>query len=838
MPSKTPSDRPRAAASKRPRARTRSRAAAPDAAAAADPAVPVADPVLIAPAPAEPAGPDAAAPAPRGRRRRAAPAAAEAAAPAEAVAAAPAAEPGAAPEPGPDPDPAPVPRSRRGVAKSRRREAPADAEPVVPPVADEVVAEAEPEAAPEAEPEAQAAPEPEAPPRRRGRSRGRRGAEAPDAPHAAQAPPAGLAPAPAGPVAEIQPPADGSLFGRYAITVPGEEPAEVTLRSAAAGTDWCSCLDFALSEDASCPHVQALRQHLQADPERAEACAAGAPQGGSRIALRQAAQRSLLWLPGRECPPALDTLATELLSAPTPDDQALPRLLRQAREAGHELQVDEAVWAQMAVQRDARWRVHRLQDLLPQGPASPALQDLATPPLLPLQVEAALFAVCAGRCILADDAVLQPERQALAAAELLRRYFGVERVLVLAPEAALDRWRRRLPADAEGWSLFALDRVAGDVALHRGLAPDLVIVVEPAEGGLWVDAERAAALLQLRSAYAVVLPGEGWLDRPAELPLRLAFVDAERTGAYAALLHQHGVRDGSGELCGLQDLDALRDTLEPVLLARRRAEVLSQLPERLDRLLPVPLPAAARGRHEALAEALRATVSRWQRVGWLPDGAQRQLVEQVQVLRRLCAGDGDADVAAAKAEAVRSVLAGPDGAEAPVAKLVVFSQWPGALQALQQQLAAAGVPSQGLLPSDPEPARRAAAQAFKADPALRVLLVADAGSGTLELQVPGAQVLHLDRPWNPRLLNRRFGRVHRRGKAHLVPVTHLLAEGSFEQRLQALTAERRDPAPDLLDAAAAEAFLQGQELAQWLADLAALLDLPPPVPAPVSAAPA
>ncbi|MEN9627911.1 MAG: hypothetical protein RJA10_1138, partial [Pseudomonadota bacterium] len=566
------------------------------------------------------------------------------------------------------------------------------------------------------------------------------------------------------------------------------------------------------------------------DAARAAAWAAGPQQVGSRIGLRHGAVRRLLWQPGTECPPALDALAGQLLVADVVDDQALPRLLRHAREAGHELQVDEAVWDHLAVQRDARWRVSRLQALLPQGPASEALQGLGPSPLLPLQVEAALFAVCAGRCMLADCAELQPARQALAAAELLRRHFGVQRVLLLTPGDALDRWRRLLPADADGWSLFSLDHVAGDIERHRQLAPELVIVAEPAEGGLWVDAERAAALLRLRSTHALVLPGEGWLDRPAELPLRLAFVDAERTGAYAALLRAHGVRDEAGQLCGLQDLDLLRGTLEPVLLMRSRAEVLQQLPERVEQVLPVPVAATDLAPHQVLCAALRDTLARWQAVGWLPDRAQRQLVEQVQALRRWCAGDGSPAVAAAKAAALKQVL---DGGDEPVGKLVVFSQWPGALQALQGLLDLAGVGARRWQASQAAAVRQAAVQDFSADPTVRVLLVADAGSAALELAVPGAQVLHLDRPWNPRLLTRRFGRVHRRGKAHLVPVVHLLAEGSFEHRLQARMAERREPVPDLLDGAAAEGFLQGEELAQWLADLAALVAQgAPPATAP------
>jgi hypothetical protein len=723
-----------------------------------------------------------------------------------------------------------TPPTARKTRSPRARAALAEAAEAPAAVAAEVTA---PEPVPAPKPEADSPAETAARPSRRG-GRSRRAAPPVAEPAAAAQAPAlaepgpepDLAPRDVQPVADIQTPADGSLFGRYAVRVPGEEAAEVCLRSPHPGTAVCTCLDFALSERADCPHVQALWAYLQADADRAAAFARGPQAVGSRIAVLHGARRRLLWLPGTECPAALNDLAEQLLGVPPDavDDQAVPRLLRAARDAGHELQVDEAAWAHLAAARDARWRVHRLQTLFPQGPASAELQALGTTPdapLLPLQVEGALFAVCAGRCILADAPELQPMQQALAAALLMQRHFGVERVLLLAPGEVLDRWRRALPADASGWNLTSIDSVATDIELHRALAPDLVIVQEAEQGGLWIDADRAAALLRLHSPHALVLPAPGWLQRPAELPLRVAFVDAERLGGYEALLQTHGERDENGELCGLHGLDGLRDTLAPMLLARTLDEVRGQLPERIDRVHRVPLPAAARAVHAAQADALAGAVARWQGLGWLPDAEQRRLVDQVQALRRLCAGDGAPAVAEAKADAIRAFM---DGGDAPVAKAVVFAQWPAALQAVQAQLAAAGIAAAAWRAADPEATRQAAVQRWQSDPACRVLLVAEPGSGALELRCPGAQVIHLDRPWNPRLLSRRFGRVHRRGKAHLVPVTQLLLEGSFEDAVFRVLADRREPpVADLLDANAGEGFVQGEACVQWLADLAAVL---------------
>jgi len=76
--------------------------------------------------------------------------------------------------------------------------------------------------------------------------------------------------------------------------------------------------------------------------------------------------------------------------------------------------------------------------------------------------------------------------------------------------------------------------------------------------------------------------------------------------------------------------------------------------------------------------------------------------------------------------------------------------------------------------------------------------------------------------------------VHRRGRAHLVPVWQLLLADSFEQALAAAAAQRPQPVTDWLDANAAEGFLQGEALAACLATLAQALKLPPPLPVPAA----
>ena len=75
---------------------------------------------------------------------------------------------------------------------------------------------------------------------------------------------------------------------------------------------------------------------------------------------------------------------------------------------------------------------------------SPALCDLLKVPLYPYQMRGAVFAACRGRCILGDDMGLGKTVQTLAAAELLARERGIERVLVVAPASVKYQWETEI----------------------------------------------------------------------------------------------------------------------------------------------------------------------------------------------------------------------------------------------------------------------------------------------------------------------------------------------------------------------------------------------------------
>lgn len=369
--------------------------------------------------------------------------------------------------------------------------------------------------------------------------------------------------------------------------------------------------------------------------------------------------QQLRWQAGEGCPGALQAQAQALLDADGGidplNDQGLLALHQAAGDAGHALRIDAAVWSAVAAGRDMRWRVHHLEQAYPEGTASAALQALwpaAAARLAPWQWEGALFAACAGRSLLADDAGLGHAPQALAAAALLARHFGMQRVLIVCPDARLPRWQRLLqPLSATSpvqHRLCGETAWAASEATLLAWAPELVIVDDTVA---WQAGAAPAGVRALAPTYALVLMPEP-AQRPQALADWLAWLDPQRVGVARQFQRRHRADDGQW-----RDLDRLRDTLAPVMLRRSRARWMQPVPGRRDRLVWVPMDADARAAHQAALPPLQAIVSRWRQAGYVSDQDQLRTSQALASLQQACSA-----AAPAKREALEALGdgGGPD----------------------------------------------------------------------------------------------------------------------------------------------------------------------------------
>ena len=634
------------------------------------------------------------------------------------------------------------------------------------------------------------------------------------------------------------------VFSEYAVTNPQSGGRyRVAIRGAAVGENYCSCPDFATNDLGTCKHVEFTLARLEAKRGGKKALKLGFTPPYSEIYLNYAGARSVRFRAGADCPPALVARAATWFDKAKgwtlPQDRfaQFDAFLSAAQTSDHELRCYDDALAFIAAVRDAETRGKTLDAAYPRGARSKGLAKLLKSRLYPYQIEGALFAVRAGRCLIGDEMGLGKTIQAIAAAELFARHFGTERVLVVCPTSLKHQWRREFARftgrDAQviqggrvarerqyreetPFKIANYDTLARDLDLISAWAPDLVIVDEAQRIKNW-NTIAARALKRIASPYAVVLTGTPLENRLEELISIVQFVDPHRLGPTWRLLDEHQMRDEFGRVIGYQKLDRLGATLAPVMLRRRKAEVLDQLPERVDNTFFVAMTPQQMLHHNENADIVARIVKRWRRTGHLSETDQRVLTCALQNMRMSCNStfllDHETDHGT-KVDELATLLG--ELFEPPEAKAVIFSQWVRTHELIIRRLDAARVGYVLFHGGVPAEKRGELVERFHSDPECRVFMSTDAGGVGLNLQHAASTVVNMDLPWNPAVLEQRIGRVHRMGQKKSVQVVNFVAQGTIEEGMLSVLAFKKSLFAGVLDGGASEVSLHGTRLARFM----------------------
>ena len=638
------------------------------------------------------------------------------------------------------------------------------------------------------------------------------------------------------------------VFSEFRVHNPASGTSyRVVIRGRAAGDNSCTCLDYATNHLGTCKHIEFTLARLTRRRGGKAALAAGHTPEHSEIRLDHAGARRVRFHPGSACPPKLLALARTLFDAdkdwalPTERIGQLQSLMQAAQQAGHELRCEDAVWQYSAQLRDAEARRQTLADAYPKGAADKALTKLLKVKLYPYQAEGALFAVRAGRALIGDEMGLGKTAQAIAAAELLALHFGVRRVLVVCPTSLKHQWKNEFArfTDRQAQVIHGLraqrqaqyaeevfckivhyETLARDADLIEAWAPDLVVADEAQRIKNW-NTIAARALKRISSPYAVVLTGTPLENRLEELISIVQFVDQHRLGPTWRLLDEHQQRDEAGRVIGYRALNRISQTLAPLLLRRRKAEVLTQLPERVDQRIFVPLTPEQRVHHDENGLIVTRIVSRWRKTGYLSDTDQRRLQCALQNMRMACISTHLLDHQSDHGHKVDELMALLDDLfQTPGTKAVVFSQWLLTHTLIVRRLGGGAaqrdwghVLFNGSVPGEQ---RGALVERFHNDDNCRLFLATDAGGVGLNLQHAAAVVVNMDVPWNPAVLEQRAGRVHRMGQTRGVQVINFIGQGSIEEGMLSVLAFKKSLFAGVLDGGESEVFLQGTRLSQFM----------------------
>ena len=639
---------------------------------------------------------------------------------------------------------------------------------------------------------------------------------------------------------------DEPIFSEFRVSNPESKSSyRVAIRGAKPGDNFCTCPDYATNELGTCKHIEYALAKLEKKRGVKAAFKRGYQPAFSELYLRNEGSRAVHFRAGTDCPPAVLKAAALLFAEErgwalrAQHFGELERFVAAVAKSGHELRAFDEALDFVVGQRDAERRAQQLDAIFPLRAADPKLSGLLKLPLYPYQAEGALFAVRVGRVLIGDEMGLGKTSQAIATAEILAQHFGVSKVLVICPTSLKYQWQsefarfsgreskvlaggraqRQIDYAADDFcKITNFEKLKPDLDLIAQWAPELVIVDEAQRVKNW-NTIAARALKQINSPYAVVLTGTPLENKLEELISIVQFVDQHRLGPTWKLLHEHQVKDEAGRVTGYTQLEKIGETLAPVMIRRRKSEVLRQLPARTDQNLLVPMTEMQMLFHEENADIVAKIVHRWRKMKFLSDTDQRRLTCALQNMRMSCNSTFLLDHETDHGVKADELAARLDGLFTQAhTKAVVFSQWTRTHDIIIRRLEARGIGYVSFHGGVPSEKRPALVDRFRDDPACRVFLSTDAGSTGLNLQ-HASMLFNMDLPWNPAILEQRIARIHRMGQTRPVQIINFVSKGTIEEGMLSVLAFKRSLSAGILDGGLGEISLGGSRLNRFMKDV-------------------
>ena len=315
---------------------------------------------------------------------------------------------------------------------------------------------------------------------------------------------------------------------------------------------------------------------------------------------------------------------------------------------------------------------------------------------------------------------------------------------------------------------------------------------------------RANALRSLRANFRLALTGTPVENRVAELHSLMEFLNPGFFGREDAFRARYVLpieRDKDAAVSA-----ALARAVRPFLLRRKKSDVLTELPARTEVVRAVERTTAERKLYEAARRVALESLSDDD------ERARFNVLAEIMRLRRLACHpklyDESSKVPSSKLEAFVGLV---DELRAEGHRALVFSQFTGHLALVEEALRARAIPYLYLDGKTPLRERTKRVAAFQAGEAELFLISLKAGGTGLNLTAADT-VVHLDPWWNPAVEDQATDRAHRIGQTRPVTVVRLVAQGTIEEAVLALHADKRELAEAILEGASATGKLSMAEL--------------------------
>ncbi|WP_208596417.1 DEAD/DEAH box helicase [Desulfonatronospira thiodismutans] len=434
----------------------------------------------------------------------------------------------------------------------------------------------------------------------------------------------------------------------------------------------------------------------------------------------------------------------------------------------------------------------------------PSLEGISTA-LYPYQIEGVRFGLYRKAALIGDEMGLGKTLQAIALGILKKEVFGFNRVLVITLASLKEQWKREIEkftreqavvvAGSAGMrqqtyfqdeSLFKItnyEAVLRDVSTLRRFKPDLVILDE-AQRIKNFATKTADVVKSLPRKHALVLTGTPLENKLEDVYSIVQFLEPHMLAPLWKFAADHFMlsREKKDKILGYRNLDLLHEKLKPLVIRRRKEDVLKDLPDQVTNTYYLDLSEVQAKMHDGYKQYLLPLLNK----KFLTPMDVRRIQELLLQMRRVC----DSTYLVDRNTRISPKLKELEGILDEIVvqsgrKMVIFSEWTTMTYLIAKQLSRMGINFVELSGKIPVHKRQALIDEFTNNPECKVFLSTDSGGTGLNLQAADC-VLNFELPWNPARLNQRIGRVNRIGQTSTsINVINLVSKNSIEEKILA-----------------------------------------------------
>jgi hypothetical protein len=472
--------------------------------------------------------------------------------------------------------------------------------------------------------------------------------------------------------------------------------------------------------------------------------------------------------------------------------------------------------------------------------------------LYPYQMDGVRFGLYRRAVLIGDEMGLGKTLQAIVLALLKKEVFGFQKVLVITLASLKEQWKREIErftderalvvagsaaqrqemydTDPRLFKITNYEAVLRDVNVLHRFKPDLVILDE-AQRIKNFTTKTAETVKSLPRKHGLVLTGTPLENKLEDVYSIVQFLEPDLLAPLWKFAADHFMlsRTSKGKIIGYRNLALLREKLSPIVIRRKKEEVLQDLPDEIVNNYYLDLHERQAKMHSGYSQALMPLINK----KFLTPMDIRRIQELLLCMRRVCDStfliDRKTHISP-KLKELESIL--DELVVENRRKVVIFSEWTTMTYLIAKYLSKAGICFVELSGKVPVNKRQALIDEFTNNPECRVFLSTDAGGTGLNLQAADC-VINFELPWNPAKLNQRIGRVNRIGQqSRCVNVVNLICKYSIEESILAGIHLKTELFDGVFDAGPDEVTFSKEKRNQMLARLREMMGEPEPVTTP------